>query len=134
MTVAYEFEPGTLESLGSLVEWANRPENLWHVGTPPPGKLEDRRRLLSALEITKEGVRLVVIAVVFTVDRQAFGVCRHASVSMTTGKGPATELPSRGMIGMVCKELGFQGDFRTWIAQESTEHRVIEVLEPVANN
>jgi hypothetical protein len=65
MTI-YEFPAGELESLDGLAVWASQPGNAWHPGQDPPGTLDDRRRLLKATEITKQGVRPVVISIVFT--------------------------------------------------------------------
>ena len=129
--IAYEFPPGALESLSSLAAWATKPENVWTPGGPPPGDLADRRRLLKAVETTESGSRPVVITVVFTITRQPFGLARHASVSLTSATGVANELPGVNTIGAICKLLGFQGDFRSWIVQPHPRTAAVSIVEPL---
>lgn len=129
--VVYEFEFDIREPLGSLAAWARRPENVWCPGCMPPGSLEERRRLLPALEATAQGTRPVLICVLFTHTRTAYGLMRHASVSMTTSLGAAAERPPDGTIEMICKLLGFRGGLQTWIMQPHPGCAAVSVLEPL---
>jgi len=128
----YEFPPGELEQLQELKAWAMRPENVWKPSEPPPGNLEDRRRLLRALERGIVGWRAVVISVVFTVTRQPFGLCRHASIALSAKGGePAGERPGQGAMAVICKLLGFEGDYRSWILQDHPGTAALGILEPL---
>jgi hypothetical protein len=130
MTV-YEFPSGELESLSGLAAWATKPENVWTPGATPPGELSDRRRLLRAIETTERGSRPVVVSVVFTITRQPFGLARHASISLSSKTGIANEAPSANCIGLICKLLGFKGDFRSWIVQPHPGTAALSIAEPL---
>lgn len=129
----YEFLPGEIDKLKSLAEWAYKPGNEWRPGHPPPGSLEDRRRLLKANE-QREGQprRAVIVTVVFTVTQQPFGLCRHASISLSSLGNIAMEAPTPNTMGVLCKMLGFVGDWNSWIVQPHPSSGAVGIVEPIA--
>ncbi len=67
----------------------------------------------------------------FTVTRQPFGLCRHASIALSTKEQVAGSRPGAGAIGVICKMLGFEGDYRSWILQDHPSSAALSVLEPL---
>jgi hypothetical protein len=54
------------------------------------------------------------------------------SVALSSKSAIGREAPTLNCVGLICKRLGFVGDFRSWIVQpHPTGCGAISVLEPV---